>query len=434
MIKHLQKSTNFIVNLGITDEVTAEKQLRFKLVNIMTFLSAICDLLFVLIAKFYLELDSFAVGLGVTFILLVSSLVLMFYKMYNCGRLLALFASVVGGFSAQYFIGAEARIEILAFIQIIYVCTFFTIDEKKLIGIGSLFAFTYLTLCYGIQFNLIAHESITLNKELLTSYNFISTFTIISLVGIFLMTINNEYFKAREVNVELNKDLNRNLEVKHTLNKIVVHDLATPLMLIKGLSERLLTLNRGDHREVGIINNAALNIEIILKSVNEMMVDAKKINEKKEDIVLSELLAELLENLSSILKEKNINVVLNIDPSLSLFTNKTVLQNNILVNIMTNAIKFSNPYSSITINAYENQKNTLIHILDSGPGMTPEKLKTIYNFDLNISTKGTSGEKGTGYGLPIVKFSTGLLKGSIEARNRIDANSGLEFILKLPMV
>jgi len=97
MINYLKRMTNNIMNLGITDELSPEKVLRFRLVNIITYLSLITDFVFILIGIFFIKLNSFALGLGVTFMMLLGVLVLMNYKKYNSARILAIFACVTGG-------------------------------------------------------------------------------------------------------------------------------------------------------------------------------------------------------------------------------------------------------------------------------------------------------------------------------------------------
>jgi signal transduction histidine kinase len=430
MLAYISKYTNYIVNFGITKDLSSENILRFKLVNLITLISAICDFIFIFIAKYYLGLHLFAVALCITLILMGISLLLMKNKNYNLGRLLALLASVFGGLSAQYYVGPELRVDVLAFIQIIYVCTFFSLEEKKLIGLGSVMTLFFLTVTYGIQFELIPYQKAELNLYLLSSYNFISSLTIISLVSFFILVIKKEYYKARSEIVQLNEDLKKNLVIKNTLNKVVVHDLATPLMLIRGLSDRLLTRNETDnHKEINIINKAALNIENILKSVKVMVVDVKSVNKTKESLSMGELLNETLSSLGPIANLKNIDIVQEINTEHFINTNKAILQNNILVNLLTNAIKFSVVNSSILIKSVENDGIVSLHILDSGPGLSTEQMKSIYDFELNHSTTGSEGEKGTGYGLPIVKFSVDLLGASIEARNRLDGQTGLEMIL-----
>ena len=305
--------------------------------------------------------------------------------------------------------------------------------EKKLIALGALLSFLFLTLTYGIQFGFIPNAGTSLESDILIAYGLISSISILGLVGLFLMSINKNYFDARDEIAELNKDLKQNLEVKSTLNKIMVHDFSTPLMIIKMTADKLLASDALENKPLEIIKHSCLSIISILQNVKAMIVDPKSIHDAQESLVLKDTVNELLTTLSPMLSAKGINVEVNIEATLTLVTNKAVLKSNIISNIMTNAIKFSPPSGGLKINAHQEESQVFIHILDSGPGMSEEKLKTIYSFDSNTSTKGTQGEKGTGYGIPIVKFSIGLLHGTAEVRNRIDGPSGLEFILKLPV-
>jgi len=80
--------------------------------------------------------------------------------------------------------------------------------------------------------------------------------------------------------------------------------------------------------------------------------------------------------------------------------------NTILRNLVSNAIKFSDPQKTISviINEYEPDNNhLLISVKDEGIGMDPASLNLLFRLDAKLSTTGTSGETGTGLGLILCK-------------------------------
>lgn len=83
------------------------------------------------------------------------------------------------------------------------------------------------------------------------------------------------------------------------------------------------------------------------------------------------------------------------------------LTGEIVVNLISNAIKFSNKGDSITIGKKAGAPSTFF-IKDTGVGIPPSRLPTIFKYEVPTSTTGTAGERGTGMGLPL---SNELIKG-----------------------
>jgi len=93
-------------------------------------------------------------------------------------------------------------------------------------------------------------------------------------------------------------------------------------------------------------------------------------------------------------------MLLSAEKNLVLTTDKGILSI-ILRNFISNALKFSQPKSTIEAYAHKMERKVILGIKDEGVGMSKEQLRRILNFDQNISTKGTAGEEGTGLGLKV---------------------------------
>jgi signal transduction histidine kinase len=113
----------------------------------------------------------------------------------------------------------------------------------------------------------------------------------------------------------------------------------------------------------------------------------------------------------------------------TVWADKPMLQT-IIRNIVSNAIKFTNEGGLIVISSSQTADNTEITIEDNGVGMTQETIKKILGtIELN-STKGTSGETGTGMGLIISKEFIQRHKGTLNIESTL--GKGSSFIITLP--
>jgi signal transduction histidine kinase len=91
-----------------------------------------------------------------------------------------------------------------------------------------------------------------------------------------------------------------------------------------------------------------------------------------------------------------------------------ILANHVFNNLISNAIKFSYPDSSIVVTVSREADSTMIRVSDRGMGMPPELVANLFDLDAMTTRPGTDGEPGTGFGLRTVKNFIDLFGGQIE--------------------
>jgi signal transduction histidine kinase len=92
--------------------------------------------------------------------------------------------------------------------------------------------------------------------------------------------------------------------------------------------------------------------------------------------------------------------------------------NSALNNILTNAIKFSFPGGVITIAARNLGAAVELSVTDRGIGMSEKLLADLFDISKQTSRNGTSGEKGTGFGMPLLKKFVSLYGGAVEIESK----------------
>lgn len=109
------------------------------------------------------------------------------------------------------------------------------------------------------------------------------------------------------------------------------------------------------------------------------------------------------------------------------------MKNQIFSNIISNAIKFSPIGGKIDISFQKINDNIKIHIRDFGAGISKEVKEHIFSATKSTTMLGTSGEKGTGLGMPIVKEYMDRLGGKIQILDLPPDQNGTCFELEFQL-
>jgi signal transduction histidine kinase len=98
-------------------------------------------------------------------------------------------------------------------------------------------------------------------------------------------------------------------------------------------------------------------------------------------------------------------------------------------NLISNAIKFSNPGGTVTISVKEEDALIRIRVSDQGIGMSPEQVHKV-QFNGGFTRRGTANEKGAGMGLTLVREFTNVHKGQLTIRS--EPGQGSTFEVSIP--
>jgi signal transduction histidine kinase len=234
------------------------------------------------------------------------------------------------------------------------------------------------------------------------------------------------FIKRSAVN---SKSLRSQIISKEGLLHILVHDMANPISVISHHGHQLLNRHKkdgdtesDDFKRISQCTSSAKNIMDIVHAVRS--IEAYESGKKPlilRPININVSIHNVLKILNTKITRKKINIVMNVEDDRLVSGIETVIEQQIVSNILTNAIKFSelNSEIKISINRYD-EEFLKMSIRDYGIGI-PEKLIS-YIFDPKFATSrsGTSGEEGTGFGMPIAFKAMKTLGGKITVQSWTD--------------
>ena len=246
--------------------------------------------------------------------------------------------------------------------------------------------------------------------------------------------IKNELIQAKEQAEELTG-------FKDQFLAHMSHEIRTPLNGIIGFTKILLR-NKTTKEQKHQLNAIKTSSDILLVVVNDILdlakIEAGKMILEKTALKLRDLVTSVLSSFKLRLKEKEQVLETKFDEDIPKWlVGDTVRINQILLNLIGNAIKFTPIGGSISIHTklfqQDEEKVILkINISDTGIGIPPDKIKNIFDPFTQSSNNTARIYGGSGLGLNIVKQLIDLMHGSIAVKSQMSIGS--EFTLTLPLM
>ena len=222
---------------------------------------------------------------------------------------------------------------------------------------------------------------------------------------------------------------------KDRLFSIIAHDLKGPFSGFIGLSEALATnLNSLSGEEVStyaaIMHSTAKKIYELLNNLLEWSrIQSDKLEINPIEINLYALVDNIKNLFSAVTGKKEVTINNKIDLKTTVLADSNMAAS-IFRNLISNAIKFSNPKSEIIVTAETSGKFVEISVADNGVGMSKDLMDRLFRIERGISTKGTANEEGSGLGLVLCKEMVEKNGGEIKVKSSVD--NGTTFTFTLP--
>jgi len=243
------------------------------------------------------------------------------------------------------------------------------------------------------------------------------------------------------------EDLNRS---KDKFFSVVAHDLRSPFQGMLGFTDLILdeldTLNKAEIKEYLLkVRDSSYSTYALLENLlNWSRLQTGRLLYNPSDFNLKDEVGSVISLLTSNAQSKGINMVKNISDSFIVYADEHMVHS-ILLNLATNAIKFTNPGGTVTFDAkiknicLTEHKDTCtcrqngleIRVLDNGVGMPQEALDKIFKIDSNYTMPGTANEHGAGLGLILVKEMAEKLGGKLSVISEVSKGSVFSFTIPL---
>ena len=211
----------------------------------------------------------------------------------------------------------------------------------------------------------------------------------------------------------------------------VSHEIKTPVSSIEGFAKFLKDKDLTDEEReeyANIIIEEAKRLENLTGKILKLSkLHNQEIITNKQEIEVAEQIRKAISLLEPKWSKKDIKINVSLEEKIFLGDEDLIFQ--VWVNIIDNAIKFSNEGGSIDIKVYEKDENINVEIKDHGIGMKEEELEKVYDRFYQIDR--SHSREGSGLGLAIVKRIVELSEGKIEIKS--NENKGTTVIVKLPV-
>ncbi len=208
-----------------------------------------------------------------------------------------------------------------------------------------------------------------------------------------------------------------NAEARELLH-VLCHDLANPFGAIVSMLDLIDSAELFNTYKKDLLSVAENGIEVI-----DLVRKMRALEEGKSRLSLSPIpLKSMMDDCAMILKgncvSKGVSLEMDVPEGLSVLVEPVSFVSSVMSNLLTNAVKFSHPGSKVQVKAFNEAGRTVILVRDSGIGIPKSILDIIFEIGRPTSREGTSGESGTGFGMPLVKRFVEAYGGSISISSK----------------
>ena len=195
------------------------------------------------------------------------------------------------------------------------------------------------------------------------------------------------------------------------------HELRTPLNAIIGFSQYLITYEELNEEQQDVISNIESSAQYLLSLINEILdiakIEAGKMEVYKHKCAVLDIVKSGYTMLLALAEDKGIALNLHVEnfENREYCTDEKVYKQ-IALNLLSNAIKFTKE-GSVDIYLYEENKQLIFKVVDSGIGLDKSALKALFNDFTQVENVMQKEHKGTGLGLSLSRKLARLLGGDV---------------------
>ena len=239
-----------------------------------------------------------------------------------------------------------------------------------------------------------------------------------------------------EITIERVKDKQRIEKEQERANLLrsISHDLRTPLSAIMGSCEILMDMTKNNQDSLKLVKGIYQDADW-LKSLVENILSLTRLQDgkilvHKEMEALEEVIGSAVTHIEKMNPEREIQVDIPDDFVLVPMDAKLIEQ--VITNLLDNAIKHTTSKQEIMVSVSYNDKEAIVSVLDEGEGIADIDENKIFQIFYTSKAKSSDAKKGIGLGLTICETVIKAHGGTISGKNRTD-RKGAQFVFTLPL-
>lgn len=237
----------------------------------------------------------------------------------------------------------------------------------------------------------------------------------------------------------LNRKLISSVQTKDKLFSVISHDLKSPFNSILGYSEILIDIASGEENNkvaqyAEIINSSSKeNLKLLNNLLDWSRSQTGKFKFQPEEIELDDLFKLVYDFFKIDLSKNNIQLKYSSSIQSAIVADGNILRT-VLINIISNAIKYTHEGGHIDIIASTSNSKVVINVVDDGVGMSGSVINKLFKLSETESMQGVRNELGTGLGLMICYELMQIHHGDIKVTSTVGAGSNFEITFPMQKV
>jgi signal transduction histidine kinase len=250
------------------------------------------------------------------------------------------------------------------------------------------------------------------------------------------MAINNA--RAYAIEAKRREELERLDGLKSILLQTVSHELKSPITAIKLSTELLDHVSNGNasaEQRERLITTLKYGIQRLERLTSESLdyaaMQSAHLELNRQPIRLDSVVEEAVALLQPSITAREQNIELDIDDSLHPLMIDEQRVERVVVNLVSNAHKYSPKGGRIRIEIQRETEDQVIRVIDEGPGISEDEMEAVFSPYYRGKLADTSPVQGSGLGLSIARYLTELHDGSLTI-DVDDDMQGSTFVLRLP--
>ena len=251
-----------------------------------------------------------------------------------------------------------------------------------------------------------------------------------------LTRLNSEIVRYKDEISRKNAELEELNKIKNQFLGMAAHDLRNPLGNIRSYSEFILDESGNlTEEQIEFTQNINSLSSFMLELVNDLLdisnIESGNLRLEYRTTNLVDVIKKNINFNHLLAEKKKIQIDFTCDTdNLQIRIDQRKI-NQVLTNLISNAIKFSHPDKKVSIVLSSENNNAIVSIIDEGQGIASHELSHLFEAFHRTSTQTTGGERSTGLGLVIVRKIVEAHKGTIDVKSELGEGSAFTFTLPL---